>query len=427
MKTEEKYCIIGAGPAGLSGAKNLKELGIPFDGYDAGKDVGGLWNIENPLSTMYESAHLISSKKMTEFKDFPMKEEVADYPSHKEMCIYFKDYAKHYNLYDHFTFNMKVTKTIPKGDLWEVTLENGEVKIYKGLIIANGTLSHPNIPKFKGQFEGEIFHSNKYKNSDVFAGKRVLIIGAGNSGCDIAIDAIHRAKKVSLSMRRGYHFVPKYVFGKPADTLGGLFKFPPAIKQKIDKRMLKWFTGDPQRVGFPEPDHKLYEAHPIVNSLVLYYAGHGDIDVKKDIDRFEGKTVHFKDGTSEDYDLILLATGYKLFYPFIEDELLNWEGAAPHLYLNIFHPEKNNLFVLGMIEASGIGWEGRNEMAKLVAKFIKENDKNSAKAESFKKKKKAPYKRLTGGFNYIKLDRMAFYVHKDTYRKAILDGIKSLG
>ena len=160
MKTEEKYCIIGAGPAGLSGAKNLKDLGIPFDGYDAGKDVGGLWNIENPLSTMYESAHLISSKKMTEFKDFPMKEEVADYPSHKEMCIYFKDYAKHFGLYDHYTFNTKVTKTVPKGDLWEVSFDNGESKLYKGLIIANGTLSHHNIRTVKGHFRVEMFHSS---------------------------------------------------------------------------------------------------------------------------------------------------------------------------------------------------------------------------------------------------------------------------
>lgn len=427
MKTEEKYCIIGAGPAGLSGAKNLKDLGIPFDGYDAGKDVGGLWNINNPLSTMYESAHLISSKRMTEFKDYPMKDEVADYPSHREMCTYFQDYAKHFGLYDHYTFETKVVKTEPDGDYWNVTLDNGETKKYKGLIIANGTLAHPNIPTFKGEFTGEIFHSKDYKSADVFANKRVLIIGAGNSGCDIAVDAVHRAKKVSISMRRGYHFVPKYVFGKPADTLGGLFKLPASVKQKVDKVMLKWFTGDPQRVGFPEPDHKLYEAHPIVNSLVLYYAGHGDIDVKKDIDHFEGKTVHFKDGTSEEYDLILMATGYKLYYPFIDKELLNWQGAAPQLYLNIFHPQKDNLFVLGMIEASGIGWEGRNEMAKLVAKFIKANEEGKASAEQFKKQKQKPIERITGGFNYIKLDRMAYYVHKDSYREAILKGIKSLG
>jgi hypothetical protein len=426
MSTKDKYCIIGAGPSGLAGARNLKDLNIPFDGYEASSEVGGLWNIKNEYSTMYKSAHLISSKRMTEFKDYPMKDSVADYPSHKELFIYFNDYANHFGLKEHFRFNIKVVKTEPEGDYWRVTLDNGESHLYKGLIIANGTLSHPNIPEFKGKFEGEMFHSKEYKTASVFEGKKVLIVGAGNSGCDIAVDAIHRAKKVSLSMRRGYHFVPKYVFGKPADTLGGLFKFPPAIKQRIDKTMLKWFTGDPQRVGFPEPDHKLYEAHPIVNSLVLYYAGHGDIDVKKDIDRLEGKTVHFVDGTSEEYDLILLATGYKLYYPFIEKEELNWNGACPNLYLNVFHPEKNNLFVLGMIEASGIGWEGRNEQAKLVARFISENEKNSEKARKFIERKKEPFPALNGGFNYIKLDRMAFYVHKDTYREAVNKAISSL-
>lgn len=426
MSTKDKYCIIGAGPSGLAGAKNLKDHNIPFDGYEASSEVGGLWNINNEYSTMYESAHLISSKRMTEFKDYPMKDSVADYPSHRELFIYFNDYANHFGLKEHFTFNTKVIKTEPEGDFWKVTLDNGETKLYKGLIIANGTLSHPNIPEFKGKFDGEMFHSKEYKSAAVFEGKRVLIVGAGNSGCDIAVDAIHRAEKVSLSMRRGYHFVPKYVFGKPADTLGGLFKFPPSIKQRIDKTMLKWFTGDPQRVGFPEPDHKLYEAHPIVNSLVLYYAGHGDIDVKKDIDRLEGKKVYFVDGSSEEYDLILLATGYKLYYPFIDKTLLNWKGACPNLYLNVFHPERNNLFVLGMIEASGIGWEGRNEQAKLVAKFIYHNEQKDGKAQKFVQTKKEPFPALNGGFNYLKLDRMAFYVHKDTYREAVTKAINSL-
>lgn len=426
MDTKEKYCIIGAGPAGLAGAKNLLENNIPFDGYDAGKDVGGLWNINNPLSTMYESAHLISSKTMTEFKDFPMKKEVADYPSHAEMFNYFKDYAEYFGIKKHYTFETSVLKTEEKDGLWEITLDNGEKKLYKGLIIANGTLAHPNIPTFKGNFTGEMFHSKDYKSSDVFAGKKVLIIGAGNSGCDIAVDAIHRAKRTAISMRRGYHFVPKYVFGKPADTLGGLVNLPTGLKRMIDKRLLKLFTGDPQRVGFPTPDHKLYEAHPIVNSLIIYYAGHGDIDIKGDIDHLEGKTVHFKDGTQEDYDLILLATGYKLYYPFIENEALNWKGASPHLYLNIFHPEKNNLFILGMVEASGLGWEGRNEQAKLVAKFIKANETGNAKAQAFIKKKQEPFERITGDVDYIKLDRMAYYVHKDTYRKKVLSEIKGL-
>ena len=94
----------------------------------------------------------------------------------------------------------------------------------------------------------------------------MLVVGAGNSGCDIAVDAVHHAASVDISVRRGYHFVPKYVFGKPADTLNQGRPLPPRIKQAIDSRVLKMFTGDPVRLGFPEPDHKLYESHPIVNS-----------------------------------------------------------------------------------------------------------------------------------------------------------------
>lgn len=427
MRSENKYCIIGGGPAGLCGAKNLKDLNIPFDAYDTAPDIGGLWNINNPNSTVYESAHLISSKTTTEFKDYPMPEGTADYPSHRALFQYFKDYASHFNLYEHFTLNTKILKVErDNNNNWNVSFESKEPKKYKGLIIASGTLWDPKIPKFKGSFSGQIIHSKFYKNSEIFQDKKVLIVGAGNSGCDIAVDAIHRAKKVSMSVRRGYHFVPKYVFGKPADTMGGLISLPPKIKQKVDGKILKLFTGDPVKLGFPEPDHKLYESHPIVNTLVLYHLGHGDMDIKADIDFMEGDTIYFKDGTNEDYDIILLATGYNLSYPYIDKKYLNWQNHSPNLYLNIFHPEMNNLFVLGMIEAAGIGWEGRNEQAKLVASFIKNHEKETPKADTFIQKKKTPYVDLSGGYRYMKKANMAYYVHKDTYRNRIRKEINLL-
>lgn len=423
------WAVIGAGPAGLAAARNLQRFEIPFVGFESHDDVGGLWDIASETSTMYESAHLISSKRMTEFKEFPMRDEVADYPHHSRLREYFRDFAASTGLYEYYQFGATVESVEPQkgGAFWRITYrcENQQhTEDVAGVLVANGTLHKPNMPEFAGAFSGQMMHSAEYKSAEVFAGKRVLVVGAGNSGCDIAVDAIHRAKHVDMSVRRGYHFVPKYVFGKPADSIGGKVTLPFKLKQKVDGLLLKQFTGNPANFGFPEPDHKLYESHPIVNSLILHHLGHGDIHIKADIERFDGNQVHFVDGSVEDYDLILLATGYKLHYPFIDLSLLNWKGAAPHLYLNCFHPSYNNLFLMGMVEAAGLGWEGRYEQAELVARYIAAAGTKSAK--KFDKIKAEPFPEMAGGVKYIRLDRMAYYVHKDTYRRAVRKHIAGL-
>ncbi|SPJ28021.1 flavin-containing monooxygenase [Falsiruegeria mediterranea] len=431
-ETRAAYALIGAGPMGLAMAKVLKEQGIPFRGFELHSDVGGLWDIDGPKSTMYETAHLISSKTMTEFTDFPMDEGVAEYPSHRDLRNYFRDFADHFGLRDHYTFNAEVLETEPLGgpsDGWRVTwrdVDGDHTAEFAGVMIANGTLSEPNIPEFPGQFDGELIHSSAYRHPSQFDGKRVLIVGAGNSGCDIAVDAIHHANLCDLSMRRGYYFVPKYVFGKPADTMGGLIKLPMWLKRRIDGMILKWFVGDPQKYGFPKPDYQLYESHPVVNSLVLYHAGHGDLRIRADIERMAGKTVHFRDGTSDDYDMILAATGYKLHYPFIDRDLLNWQGDAPHLYLNAMHPERDDLFVLGMVEASGLGWQGRHEQAEMIVRYIKGLQAGCPVAASLKSEKSNGFERATGGMNYLQLARMAYYVDKATYRNAVTGWIAKL-
>ncbi|MGB0504622.1 MAG: flavin-containing monooxygenase [Pikeienuella sp.] len=423
--TENAIALIGAGPMGLAAAKLLSEHDIPFQGFELHSDVGGLWDIEAPLSTMYESAHLISSKRMTEFTDFPMDEAVAEYPSHRELRRYFRAFADHFDLRRKYHFNAEVLRCEPlgdDGDGWRVQWRDGDGEQeaqFAGVMIANGTLSTPNLPEFEGEFAGEFLHASEYKSPSQFAGKRVLVIGAGNSGCDIAVDAIHHGVSCDLSMRRGYHFVPKYVLGRPADTLGGAVKLPMSIKRRIDKAILGLFVGNPQKYGFPEPDHKLYESHPIVNSLVLYHAGHGDLSVRADVKAFDGQTVLFRDGTSGEYDLILAATGYKLDYPFIDDTLLNWQGDAPHLYLNTMHPDRDDVFVLGMVEASGLGWQGRHEQAEMVVRYIKGLRTGSASAKKLKAEKAGGFSRVTGGVKYLNLPRMAYYVDKATYRGAV--------
>lgn len=429
MAPREQYALIGAGPMGLAMAKVMVQMGIPFQGFELHSDVGGLWDIEAPRSTMYETAHLISSKRMTEFHDFPMAEGVAEYPSHREVLAYFHQLADQFDLRRHYLFNAEVTECTPEpGGGWRVTWRYGGVQksdVFKGLLIANGTLSEPNTVDFPGHWDGELIHAAAYRDPRQFAGKRVLVVGAGNSGCDIAVDAIHHGIRADISMRRGYYFVPKYVFGQPADTMGGKINLPMWLKRKVDGTLLKWFVGDPQKYGFPKPDYRLYESHPVVNSQILFHAGHGDIRVRPDIARLDGKTVHFKDGTSADYDMILTATGYRLHYPFIDQKYLNWQGDAPHLFLNCMHPERDDLFILGMIEASGLGWQGRHDQAEMVARYLCAI--GTPAGEKLHDEKARGFSRATGGMAYIDLPRMAYYVDKRTYLKGVHRVIRQLG
>ena len=120
--TDDTYAIIGAGPSGLAAARNLSRLGIPWVGHELGDDVGGLWNIEAPRSTVYESAHLISSRTTTQFTEFPMGDDVADYPSHRELAAYFNAFADTFDLRSGFRFGTEVTAVRRDGDAWAVTV-----------------------------------------------------------------------------------------------------------------------------------------------------------------------------------------------------------------------------------------------------------------------------------------------------------------
>lgn len=438
MNTKDKYAVIGSGPCGIAMLRCLVKMNIPCQGFEYHTQVGGIWNNDNPLSTMYDSAHLISSKTMTQYDEYPFADNVADFPHQSVMKKYFLGFAEKFNLNEVIRFNSEITNVDKKeNDEWVVDYKDtktGELysEIYKGVILATGLFNkgNENHPKWPGMetFTGDILHAGEYRSSDIFAGKKVLLVGCGNSAADIAIDAAHRAKSVDMSVRRGYYFVPKYLFGKPMDTVNGaISKFiPNFIKKKIDKKVLKWFAGDPVRFGFPKPDYDIFESHPVINSYLLQYVGHGDIKIVKDIEKIEEDKVYFKDGSTGEYDLILTATGYHIKFSYIKHELLNWKKACPDLYLNIFHPKYDNLFVLGLIEATGIGWQGRYDQCELVANYLKAKKIGNKNFEKFEKRRKENNIDLTNGMKYLKLDRMAYYVHKETYMGLVQEEIKGL-
>jgi cation diffusion facilitator CzcD-associated flavoprotein CzcO len=414
----DRYCVIGAGPAGLLAARSLKHAGIPYDQFDKNDDVGGIWEIDNDWSPMYESAHFISSKTVSNLPGFDMPDDYPDYPNHKQILAYIKSFARAYDLYPQITFNTPIERAEPEGDgkRWLVTLGNGETRRYRGLFLCSGNTWDPSLPDYPGEFAGETMHSVRYRSASQFTGKRVLVVGGGNSGCDIACDAALHADEAFISLRRGYHFIPKYFFGIPSDLFANRVSLPRFIERPLFELLLKMAVGDLTHYGLPKPDHPVMASHPIMNTQILHHLGHGDIAYRPDIERFEGKRVFFKDGTSEEVDLIVFATGYKVTYPYMDKSLFEWVSKYPDLYLSSLHREFDNVCCLGLHQTDGGAYDFFTMQADMMCNFILDQENAPAKAAKFHALKKDDRPNLAGGIHYVDSPRHATYVKKSVFK-----------
>jgi cation diffusion facilitator CzcD-associated flavoprotein CzcO len=418
------YCVIGAGAAGLAAARHLRAASIPFEVVEREGDVGGIWDASLPHSPVYQSANLISSKPLTQFPDFPMPREYPDYPGHAQALAYLRAYAKRFGLYDHIRFGRTAKRAErAEGGGWNVSFADGETRGYEGLIVAAGIHWVPIMPRVPGGFDGEIMHSCGYKSAKVFRGKRVLVVGAGNSGCDIAVDASQHASPAFLSVRRGYHFIPKYAFGRPIDQVGevGLrLRLPLSVRRALNELVLRAVVGKPEEYGLPRPDHRLLESHPIVNSRVLPAIRRGELRPKPDVAELRGHEVAFKDGTSEQLDLIVFATGYQVTFSFLESRHLNSPDGRPDFYLHVFHPTHDDLFILGMIQPDSGVWPLMDLQAKAVAGCIRDG------GGKLRALKQGPRPDLSGGIRYVKSERHRYEVEHSTYARQLRRVIRLL-
>lgn len=419
-------CVIGAGAAGLAAARHLSAASIPFEVVERERDVGGIWDVSLPHSPVYRSTHLISSKPLTEFPDFPMPRECPDYPGHAQALEYLRAYARHFGLYEHIRFGQSVVRAERvEGDGWQVTFAGGKSRTYTGLVVASGIHWVPNLPAVPGKFDGEVIHSRGYKSPEIFRGKRVLVVGAGNSGCDIAVEASQHADRTFLSVRRGYYYIPKYAFGRPIDQVGELslkLRLPLFIRRPLNQLVLKVVAGGPEQYGLPRPDHRLLETHPIVNSQILLALGQGDVGPKPDLMGLEGGEVLFSDGTSERIDLIVFATGYQVTFPFLLPRHLNSTDGRPDFYLHVFHPTYDDLFILGNIQPDSGVWPLMALQAEAVVSYLRA----SPGIGKLRALKQGPRPDLSGGIRYVKSERHRYEVEHSAYARHLRNVIGAL-
>lgn len=421
--TDNRFCVIGAGTSGLAVVKNFLQSGIPVDCLEREDTIGGNWCYGKPASSVYKSTHLISSKHLTEYSDFPMPEHYPEFPSHRLVLDYLESYADHFGLHEYIEFQTPV-RNIERNESggWNVALVNGQVRRYRGVVIANGHNWDPRRPQLPGEFTGQVLHSSEYKTPDVLAGQRVLVVGAGNSGCDIAVEAAAHAEQTLHSMRRGYHYLPKFYRGFPVDAVGEFMlrlRIPLALRRRLAKRMVNIVLGAPEKIGLPKPDHRLFETHPIINSQLAYHVGHGDIAIKPDVERFDGRSVYFSDGSREEIDLLIYATGFKITIPFIDRQELNWRDERPELYLNVFHPRRDDLFVAGLIQPDSGQWGLVDCQAQLMAAYITGLDSGKSSAGWFQQQKATHQAKLNRGIDYIRSPRHLLEVEHFSYRQTL--------
>lgn len=366
MGGAEKVCVIGAGSSGIAACQVLNARGIEFDCFEKGSGVGGNWRYENDngMSSAYRSLHINTSRGLMAYRTFPMPDDYPDYPNHFQIAAYFDAYVDHFGFREKIAFRTEVVAVEPVEGEWEVTVEAAEggrqTRRYRAVLVANGHHWDPRWPEpaFPGaeQFEGEQIHAHHYREPDVLRGKRVLVLGIGNSATDIAVESSRIGEKTFLAMRRGAYILPKYMNGKPTDeaALPVLTRLPLAVQRFFISRMVGITSGDMTSYGLPAPDHKLLEAHPTVSAELLSRLGHGDITVKPNIDRFSGgRRVRFADGSEEEIDLVVYCTGYKISFPFFAPDLIAAPDNNLPLYRRVASIEHPGLFFIGLIQPLG--------------------------------------------------------------------------
>ncbi|MET7966276.1 NAD(P)-binding domain-containing protein [Micromonospora sp. NPDC005305] len=368
--------MVGAGPAGLCAAKYMLKAGFEVTLYEAGSAVGGLWFYENDsgMSSAYKTLHINTDKYITQFEDFPLPPTASAFPHHTEMRAYLQSYADTFGLTERTQFNTLVTNVEPVVEdggrvRWRIHDAQGGTREYDIAIVANGHLSKPRTPEFAKDFTGEYLHSHYYRDPADFVDKRICIVGAGNSACDIAADVCVTAERTVMAVRSGVVIVPKLVLGVPITRITTkLMRMhaPPAVIQRVTKLITRVVHGDMQRWGFKKPDRA---THPTSHATLINHIAYRRVAVKPGIKKIVGRLIEFEDGTAEEFDTLIAATGYTVDLPMLSERVLPVNDEWAQLYKRVVPVDWPGLYVIGLIQYVGPLFKSFEAQSKWVVEI----------------------------------------------------------
>ncbi len=302
--------IIGASAAGLASAACLQKAGVDFIMVEKHPQLATGWR------NHYDRLHLHTSKKISALPFIQFNDELPDYPARRDVVCYLDDYARKLNIQP--VFNTEVLSVKKEGDIW-TSETNNEVYQSRFVIVATGLTNTPKMPSFKGMdtFPGEILHSSKFKNGAAFAGKKVLVVGFGNSACEQAICLHEHGATPALSVRSAVNVIPRNIFGFPILEIGKLTAMlPPRLADKINAPIIRMLVGDIKKLGLkkskygPMEQIQKQKRIPLIDIGTIKLIKEGFIKVYGDILRIDGSTIYFENDKQQNFDAIILATGY---------------------------------------------------------------------------------------------------------------------
>jgi cation diffusion facilitator CzcD-associated flavoprotein CzcO len=351
-----EVCVVGAGGAGLAAGQALAARGIPFRILEARDGIGGMWRHGETFA--YDSLTSNTSRYRTSFRAHRISRRGRPFIHHTEFLAYLESFADRFGLREHVELNTRVERAEPAGDGWEVTVEGREPEPFRALVVATGVLGRPRRREIPGDFEGRRLHSGEYRGPAAFAGQDVVVAGIGSSGAEIAGELVDHARSVTLAVRTGVHVAPKHILPRvpldALDTKGSARLVSWAGRRRVVELQLRLLVGRPGAHGLPAPRHRLFDEPPTLSDTFVRAVKRGRFDIRPGIERLDGRSVVFADGSTREADAIVFASGYDPGLGYLPPELV--EGYGEHhmpLVRGIAHRHAEGLYFVGMTVAPG--------------------------------------------------------------------------